>query len=350
MNYRMVGTTGVKVSTQCLGAMMFGRLGNPDQDECLRIINRALDAGINFIDTADVYSHGESEQIVGRAVSSRRDEVVLATKCFFPMGDDPNRRGGSRRWIMRAVEDSLRRLGTDRIDLYQVHKLDWETDLEETLGALTDLVRQGKVLYLGSSSFPADWIVEAQWAAARRGSERFVCEQSQYSIFARSVEQAVLPACQRHRMAMIPWSPLAGGWLTGKYRRGERPPPGSRFDPDSPFMQGSVSLAEDRDSPVRFDAVDALRGLADQAGISLTALALAFVGSHPAVTSTIVGPRTVGHLEDALAAADVHLDRDVLDAIDKVVPPGTDLPGIDHFVQYPALRPESRRRPPSQPS
>ncbi|OHV28834.1 MULTISPECIES: aldo/keto reductase [Pseudofrankia] len=344
MNYRRLGTTGVEVSGQCLGAMMFGGLGNSDHDDCDRIINRALDGGVNFIDTADVYSHGESEEIVGRAVRSRRDEVVIATKCFYPMGDDRGRRGGSRRWIMRAVEDSLRRLGTDRIDLYQVHKPDWETDLEETLGALTDLVRHGKVLYLGSSSFPADWIVEAQWAAARRGGNRFVCEQSQYSIFARSVEQAVLPACQRHRMAMLPWSPLAGGWLTGKYRRGEQPPAGSRFDANSPFMLGSVSSAEDRLSRTRFDAVDALRTIADQAGLSLTALALAFVDSHPAVTSTIIGPRTLPHLEDALAAADVRLDQDTLDAIDKVVPPGTDLPGVDHFVQYPALRPEARRR------
>ncbi|WP_063047747.1 aldo/keto reductase [Nocardia pseudovaccinii] len=345
MDYRKFGTTGVEVSSQCLGAMMFGQLGNTDTDECMRIINRALDAGINFIDTADVYSGGESEQIVGQAVRSRRDDVVLATKCFYPMGADRNQRGGSRRWITRAVEASLRRLGTDYIDLYQVHKLDWDTDLEETLGALTDLVRQGKVRYLGSSTFPADWIVEAQWAAARKGTERFVSEQAQYSIFARSVEQAVLPTCQRHRMAMIPWSPLAGGWLTGKYRRGQQAPAGSRFDPNSPFMQGRFSRAEELAAPVRFDAVDALRGIADQAGIALTTMALAFVGSHPAITSTLVGPRTMRHLDDALAAAEVRLDNDVLDAIDKVVPPGTDLPGIDHFIEYPALRPESRRRP-----
>ncbi|CAI7976323.1 Aldo/keto reductase [Frankia sp. Hr75.2] len=324
--------------------MNFGRLGSTDPDDNVRIINRALDGGINFIDTADVYSHGESEEIIGRAVKSRRDDVVLATKCFFPMGDRLQR-GSSRRWITQAVEGSLRRLGTDRIDLYQMHKLDWNTDLEETLGALTDLVRQGKVLYLGSSSFPADWIVEAQWAAARRGGERFVCEQPQYSIFARSIEQDVLPACRRHRMAVIPWSPLAGGWLTGKYQRGQEPPAGSRYDPTSPFMQGTVSSAEDRSSPARFDAVDALRGVADQAGITLTELAMAFVSSHPAITSTIIGPRTMKHLEDALNAADVDLDADALDAIDKIVPPGTDMPGIDHFTQHPALLPAARRRP-----
>ncbi|ADP84379.1 aldo/keto reductase [Pseudofrankia inefficax] len=345
MRYSRFGRTGVEVSSQCLGTMTFGRLGSTEPDECVPIINRALDGGINFIDTADVYSHGECEEIIGRAVKSRREEVVLATKCFFPMGGRLQR-GSSRRWIAQAVEDSLRRLGTDRIDLLQIHKLDWDTELEETLGALTDLVRQGKVLYLGSSSFPADWIVEAQWAASRRGAERFVCEQPQYSIFARSVEQAVLPACQRHRMAVIPWSPLAGGWLTGKYQRGQEPPAGSRYDPTSPFMQGTVSTAAERADPTRFDAVDALRDVATQAGITLTSLALAFVASHPAITSTIIGPRTAKHLDDALDAADIELSPDILDAIDKIVPPGTDLPGIDHFTRYPSLLPAARRRPP----
>ncbi|KPM53134.1 aldo/keto reductase [Frankia sp. R43] len=344
MRYRRFGTTGVEVSSQCLGTMNFGRLGNVDPDESARVISRALDAGINFIDTADVYSGGQAEQIVGQAVAGRRDDVVLATKCYFPMGGRLQR-GSSRRWITQAVEGSLRRLGTDRIDLFQIHKLDWTTDLEETLGALTDLVRQGKVLYLGSSSFPADWIVEAQWAAARRNSERFVCEQPQYSIFARSIERSVLPACQRHRMAVIPWSPLAGGWLTGKYQRGQEPANGSRYDPASPFMQGTVSSAAERADPARFDAVDALRAVADQAGLTLTELAMAFVASHPAITSTIIGPRTMKHLEDALDAADVDLGNDVLDAIDEIVPPGSDLPGVDHFIQYPSLLPTARRRP-----
>jgi aryl-alcohol dehydrogenase-like predicted oxidoreductase len=344
VKYSKLGPTGVEVSSQCLGAMVLGQFGNRDQQECIRIVHRALDAGINFIDTADVYSGGESEEIVGRAVKSCRDEVILATKCFYPMGADRNHRGGSRRWIVQAVEGSLRRLGTDYIDLYQVHKLDWETDLEETLGALTDLVRQGKVRYLGSSSYPADWIVEAQWVAVRRRFERFICEQSQYSIFARSAERSLLPACQRHGMAMIPWSPLAGGWLTGKYRRNETAPAGSRFDPSSVFMLGSVSLEEDRVSPARFDAIDALRVIADDAGLSMTAMALAFVASHPGITSTIVGPRTMQHLDDALEAADVCLSGDVLDAIDLVVPPGTDLPGIDHFVAYPSLEQAQTRR------
>ena len=219
MRYRTLGTTGVQVSTQCLGAMMFGAFGNPDHDESVAMIHRALDAGINFIDTADAYSKGESEEIVGQALKGRRHEVVLATKVFNAMGKDPNRRGGSRRWIFQAVEESLARLQTDYLDLYQVHRLDWRTDVDETLGALSDLVHQGKVRYLGSSSYPAEWIVEAQRVAADRGRERFVCEQPQYSIFARSTEQAVLPTCQRHHMGVIPWSPLAGGWLTGSWWR-----------------------------------------------------------------------------------------------------------------------------------
>ncbi|WP_395111571.1 aldo/keto reductase [Actinomadura sp. SCN-SB] len=347
MRYRRLGRTGVQVSVQCLGAMMFGAVGNTDHDDCERIVHRALDGGINFIDTADVYSRGESEEIVGRAIKGRRDDVVLATKCFNPMGKDRNRRGGSRRWIVRAVEDSLRRLGTDHIDLYQVHRHDWHTDLEETLSALDDLVRQGKVLYLGSSTYPADWIVEAQWAARRRGTARFVCEQPQYSLFARSVEDAVLPAAQRHDMAVIPWSPLAGGWLTGKYRRGRPAPEGSRF------AAGGASAArarrpridEDPSSPVRFDAVEKLTEIADDAGISLTHMALAFVAEHPAITSTIIGPKTMDQLDDALAAADLELDSATLDAIDEVVPPGTDIAGIEHFTGSPALRPHNRRRP-----
>ncbi|MEW2355305.1 aldo/keto reductase [Spirillospora sp. NPDC029432] len=344
MRYRKLARTGVEVSTQCLGSMMFGRLGNPDHDECARIINRALDGGINFIDTADIYSRGESEEIVGKAIRERRDEVVLATKFFNPMREDRNARGGSRRWIVQAVEDSLRRLGTDRIDLFQIHRHDWGTDLEETLGALTDLVRQGKVLYLGSSSYPADWIVEAQWAARRRGSERFVCEQPQYSIFARSIEESVLPACERHGMGVIPWSPLAGGWLTGKYRRDQDVPGGSRYSRDGVYGRRGGSLAEDPSTPARYDAVEKLVKIADEAGLSMTELALGFVDAHPAITSTIIGPKTMEQLDGLLAAADVTLGTAALDAIDEVVPPGTDLPGIDHISGNPFRRPENRRR------
>jgi aryl-alcohol dehydrogenase-like predicted oxidoreductase len=215
MRYRSLGTTGVKVSPLCLGAMMFGRIGNRDHEEGVRIIHRALDAGINFIDTADVYSAGESEEIVGKALAGRRDDVVLATKFHGPMGDDPNRQGNSRRWIVRSVEDSLRRLGTDHVDIYQVHRPDTNTDLDDTLSALSDLVRQGKVRYLGSSTFPAETIVEAQWTAERRGHHRFRVEQPPYSIFVRGIEASVLPTCERYGMGVIPWSPLTAASSPG---------------------------------------------------------------------------------------------------------------------------------------
>ncbi|WP_242902251.1 aldo/keto reductase [Actinomadura terrae] len=340
MRYRKLGRTGVEVSTQCLGAMMFGEQGKADDADGVRAIHRALDAGINFLDTADYYFLGGSEEVVGKALKGRRDDVVLATKFFNPMREDRNARGASRRWIVRAVEDSLRRLGTDHIDLYQTHRHDWGTDLEETLGALTDLVRQGKILYLGSSSYPAEWIVEAQWAARRRGTERYVCEQPQYSIFARSVEQAVLPTCLRHDMGVIPWSPLAGGWLTGKYRRDAQAPAGSRYATTTSWHP---SVDEDPAREVRFDAVERLTKIAEEAGLSLTHLALAFVAEHPAITSTIIGPKTVEQLDDLLAAADVRLDAATLDAIDEVVPPGTDIAGVQHYVREPSLRPEGRR-------
>jgi aryl-alcohol dehydrogenase-like predicted oxidoreductase len=346
MQYRKLGRTGVEVSSQCLGAMMFGAMGNRDHDQCVAMTHRAFDAGINFVDTADVYSAGESEEIVGRALKGRRDDVVLATKCFTPMGEERNHRGGSRRWIMRAAEDSLRRLDTDHIDLYQVHRLDWDTDLDETLGALTDLVRQGKVRYLGSSTYPADWIVEAQWVAERRGRERFVCEQPQYSIFARSVEDAVLPACLRHGMGVIPWSPLAGGWLTGKYRRGQEPPAGSRHAVLAAAR--GRSLEDDPATAARYDVIEALAAIADDAALPMAHMALAFVDAHPAVTAAIIGPRTPEQLEDALAAAAVTLSHDTLDAIDEVVRPGTDVPGVRHMSGNPYAarsRPELRRRP-----
>src|SRR5205085_2190530 len=219
MKTRTLANTGVHVSPLCLGAMMFGGWGNTDRDDCVTIIHRALDAGINFIDTADVYARGESEEIVGKALSGgRRENVVLATKVHGTMGDDPNEFGNSRRWIIREVENSLRRLRTDWIDLYQIHRPEIDTDIDETLGALTDLVRAGKVRYVGSSTFPASQIVEAQWVARDRGRERFVCEQPPYSMLIRAVENDVLPTCQRYGMGVIPWSPLAGGWLTGRYR------------------------------------------------------------------------------------------------------------------------------------
>jgi aryl-alcohol dehydrogenase-like predicted oxidoreductase len=340
MEYRTLGTTGVKVSPLCLGAMMFGAWGNEDHGDSIRIIHRALDAGINFVDTADVYSRGESEEIVGKALAGgRRDSVVLATKVHGSMGDDPNERGNSRRWIMREVESSLRRLGTDWIDLYQIHRPEHDTDIDETLGALTDLVRAGKVRYIGSSTFPASQIVEAQWVAERRGRERFVCEQPPYSTLVRGIESEVLPTCRRYGMGVIPWSPLAQGWLSGRFRKGG-PEPTSRRARMLP-RRWDMSL---RENQLKLEAVDALAELAEEAGVTLIELAIAFVIRHPAVTAAIIGPRTMDHLDSQLPAADVELGEDVLDRIDKVVAPGVNVSEADVGWQNPALEPSARRR------
>jgi aryl-alcohol dehydrogenase-like predicted oxidoreductase len=339
MQHRPLGRTGVSVSQFCLGTMMFGSWGNPNHDESIRIIHAALDAGINFIDTADVYGAGESEEIVGKALAGRRDDVVLATKFHNPMGEDLNQRGNSRRWIMRAVEDSLRRLGTDWIDVYQVHRPDPSTDVEETLSALTDLVRQGKVRYIGSSTFPASQIVEAQVAARDRNLERFVTEQPPYSILVRGVEADVLPTCARHGMAVMSYSPLAGGWLSGRWRKDTGQQESSRagrlperFDLSNPYNQRKL------------DAVEELAHLAEQAGLTLIQLAIAFATSHPAITSPLIGPRTMGQLETQLAAADVVLSADVLDRIDEIVPPGTTINPADSSFTNPALETAARRR------
>jgi aryl-alcohol dehydrogenase-like predicted oxidoreductase len=340
MNLRELGSTGVKVSPLCLGAMMFGAWGNPDHDESVAIIHRALDAGINFIDTADVYSRGESEEIVGKALAGgRRDNVILATKVHGTMGDDPNEFGNSRRWIVREVENSLRRLGTDWIDLYQIHRPESDTDIDETLGALTDLVRAGKVRYIGSSTFPPSRIVEAQWVARERGRERFVCEQPPYSILVRGVENDVLPTCLRHRMGVIPWSPLAGGWLTGRYRLGQDLPSSHRAE----RIPGRYDMSIPGNQR-KLEAADALAKLADEAGISMIEMALAFVIRHPAVTAAIIGPRTLEQLESQVGAADVQLSDDVLDRIDAIVPPGRTVNPVDMGWSNPALVPAARRR------
>jgi aryl-alcohol dehydrogenase-like predicted oxidoreductase len=339
MEHRSLGRTGVSVSPLCLGAMMFGAWGNPDHDESIRIIHRALDAGINFIDTADVYSRGESEEIVGKALKCRRDDVVLATKIHGPMGDDPNQRGNSRRWIAKEVEASLRRLGTDWIDLYQIHRPEQDTDIDETLGALTDLVRQGKVRYIGSSTFPASQIVEAQWVARDRGRERFVCEQPPYSMLVRGIEEDVLPTTLRHGMGVIPWSPLAGGWLSGRWRKGAEPPASTRAQ-RLPARYDLANPANQR----KLEAADALGALADEAGLPLIHLALAFVIRHPAVTAAIIGPRTMEQLESQLGAAEVALDDAILDRIDEIVAPGTNVNPADGGWQNPALEPAARRR------
>jgi aryl-alcohol dehydrogenase-like predicted oxidoreductase len=340
MRYRPLGHTGVEVSNLCLGTMMFGAWGNPDHDESIRIIHAALDAGVNFVDTADVYSGGESEQIVGKALRGRRDDIVLATKVHGAMGDDRNQRGNSRRWIVREVEESLRRLGTDWIDLYQIHRPEPDTAIDETLGALTDLVRAGKVRYIGSSTFPAHAIVSAQWTAQRRGRERFVCEQPPYSMLVRGIEADVLPVCRSYGMGVISWSPLAGGWLSGRYRKGADAPSSTRSERLP--QRFDLTLPANR---AKLDAADALHGVAEKAQLSLIEMALGFVLTHPAVTSAIIGPRTMEQLESQLGAADIDLAAEVLDQIDAIVPPGTNVNPADGGYTPPSLaEPALRRR------
>jgi aryl-alcohol dehydrogenase-like predicted oxidoreductase len=326
--------------------MMFGGWGNRDPDECVRIIQRALDAGINFIDTADVYSRGESEEIVGRALRGRRENVVLATKVYGEMGKDPNERGTSRLWIMREVEASLRRLDTDHIDLYQLHRPELNTDLEDTLEALTDLVRQGKVRYTGTSTYPAWLIAQAQEIAGRRGLVRFACEQAPYSIFTRHVELDVLEVTRTYGMGVIVWSPLAGGWLTGKYRRGEDAPARSRME-RSRVRGGRVADRFDlsrSEAQRKLDLVEELLPIADKAGMPLAHMAIGFILAHPSVTSAIIGPRTMEQLDDILEGADLRLDEATLDAIDEVVPPGTFVDDADRGWDPPWMEPAARRR------
>jgi aryl-alcohol dehydrogenase-like predicted oxidoreductase len=337
MPMRTLGRTGVQVSRFGLGTMVLGAWGNRDRAECLRIIGRALDAGINLVDTADMYAAGENEEIVGEALRGRRDDVVLATKFHHPMGDDPNRRGSSRRWIVRAVEESLSRLGTDRIDLYQMHRPDPLTDISESVDALTDLVRAGKILAWGTSTFPAGDLVEACWAADRRGVAGPHSEQPPYSLLCRGIERDVLPTCARHGIGVLVWSPLSGGWLTGKYRREDPAPAGSRAATNPDHFDG--------DNPVKFDAVERLSAIASEAGIPLAHLALAWATEHPAVTSALIGPRTEAQLDELIGAADVTLAPEVLDAIDRVVAPGTDLNPADVGWVAPGLAPGARRRP-----
>ncbi|MDT7749280.1 MAG: hypothetical protein QOD96_2942 [Pseudonocardiales bacterium] len=335
MKYRTLGRTGIQVSPYCLGAMMFGAMGNPDHDDSIRIIHRALDAGINFVDTADAYSHGESEEIVGKALKGRRDDVVLASKVHYPMGEGPNRRGNSRRWIMAEVENSLRRLQTDHLDLYQVHRPDPAVDLEETLSALSDLIHSGKVRAIGASSFPASEIVEAQWVAERRGLERFRTEQPPYSIVNRGIEREVLPVCQRYGMGALVWSPLGQGLLTGRFRKGQQT--------DTHRSGGMPQhFADER----KLDVVEQLVPLAEKAGLPMTHLAMAFAIAHPGVTSAIIGPRTMEQLDDLLAGVEVTLDDEVLDRIDEIAPPGTDAGPNDVAYTPPAVSSVSLRRRP----
>ncbi|MBB4683695.1 aldo/keto reductase [Amycolatopsis jiangsuensis] len=340
MEQRILGATGMSVSVFGLGAMMLGSLGNTDHDEAVRMVHRALEAGVTLIDTADVYSRGESEEIVGRALRGRRDEVVLATKFGRPMGEDPNRRGASRRWIVRAVEDSLRRLRTDHLDLYQLHRPDHATPPGETLQALTDLVRAGKIRAFGASMVPPELIVEAQWAAHEQRSHRFLTEQTMYSIFTRRPEAAVFPTVQRHGMGVLAFSPLNSGWLSGKadlvrsHRAGLMAPVlPTHYDPSTPT--GAAKTA----------ALAELTVLAGEAGLTLPQLATAFVRAHPAVTTVLLGPRTPDQLDSLLTGTGTTLPGDVLDRIDEIVPPGTDLDPADTYAATPpALEDATLRR------
>jgi aryl-alcohol dehydrogenase-like predicted oxidoreductase len=340
MQRRILGGTGISVSEYAFGAMMLGAWGNTDHEDGIRMVHAALDGGINFIDTADMYSQGENEQIIGKALKGRRDDVVLATKGHFTMGPDENHGGNSRRWLTRALEDSLRRLDTDYVDLYQIHRPDHTTDIDETLSVLTDFVRSGKVRAVGSSVFPAEQIVEAQWVSEKRGHVRFRTEQPPYSIFNRSIEKAVLPTTQRYGMGVLTWSPLASGWLSGRFDKasdvdltvGRRTLQQHKFDPTLPA------------NAVKLDAIAELKKLAAEIGRPLTHLALAFVRAHPGVTSAIIGPRTREQLDDLLAGADLVLGADVLDRIDEIVPPGVDLNPADADYTPPAIGDKTLRR------
>jgi aryl-alcohol dehydrogenase-like predicted oxidoreductase len=338
MQYRTLGRTGVQVSSLALGAMNFGRIGRTTQDEATAIVDAALEAGINVIDTADMYGQGESEEMVGKAIAGRRDDLVLATKASMPMGDERNHRGSSRRWLTTELDNSLRRLGVDHVDLYQIHRWDPSTSDEETLSALTDLQRAGKIRYFGSSTFPAYRIVQAQWAAREHHLSRYVTEQPGYSILQRGIETHVLPVTEEYGLGVLVWSPLASGWLSGAIRAGQEVTTNrstfmpERFDITSPTNR------------VRLDAVERLAEVADEAGLTMIQLALGFVTAHPAVTSALIGPRTQAHLHSQLAAADTVLSADVLDAIDAVVAPGTDLAPQEKHDTPPALLDPSLRR------
>jgi aryl-alcohol dehydrogenase-like predicted oxidoreductase len=331
MHYRPLGRTGIKVSPYALGTLMFASsVGNPRHEDSIRIIHKALDAGINFVDTADAY--GDSEEVVGKALKGRRDDVVLATKVSRPMGDGPNQHGASRRWIVHAVENSLRRLQTDYIDLYQIHRPDPDTDVEETLSALSDLIHSGKVRAIGTSTMPASDLVEAHWVAERRGLERFHTEQPPYSILNRGIEREVLPTAQRHGMGVLVWGPLGQGMLTGRVRKGQQT--------DVVRARFLNAFSDER----RLDAVERLIPLADEAGVPITHLAMAFAITHPAVTSALIGPRTMSHLDDLLAGIDVTLSDEILDRIDGIVPPGTDVGTLDQAYVPPAIQLPSLRR------
>ncbi len=331
MEYVCLGHSGLKVSRLCLGTMTLGRWGNPDHADCIRIVHKALDEGINFIDTANRYAMGESEEIVGKALEGRRNDVVLATKVFMPGMGGLLDRGTSRRHIMLQVEDSLRKLRTDWIDLYQIHRNDKDTPLEETMGALTDCVRQGKVRYLGVSTgtqaesramhFPGWKMVESLWLADRQHLERFISTQPPYSIFTREAEREIFPVCRTHGFGAIVWSPIEGGWLSGRYRKGRPVPEDSRARNQTEFG-AFVAPRFDMTSPQaqrRLDVVEELAAMAESLGVSLARYATAWTLLNPAVTSAIIGPRVMPQLEDTLPAGDVKIPEEHRKRIDALV-------------------------------
>ncbi|QPZ37547.1 aldo/keto reductase [Paramicrobacterium chengjingii] len=338
MHYRTLGSTGIRISSLSLGAMNFGQIGDVAQEEATAIVDTALSAGINLIDTADMYGHGDSEEILGAAIAGRRDDIVLASKASLPMSDELNHQGASRRWLTRALDDSLRRLGVDHLDLYQVHRWDPTTSDEETLSALTDFQRAGKIRHFGTSTYPAYKLVEAQWAAKERGLSRFVTEQMSYSILQRGVEEHVLPAAQGHALGVLVWSPLAGGWLSGAIREGAK-----MTTRRSGIMTDRFELTVPKNI-AKLSAVERLSRVADDAGLTMIQLALGFVTAHPAVTSALIGPRTRAHLDSQLAAADTVLTNDVLDAIDDIVKPGLDLAPDEKIDTPPSLTNSALRR------
>jgi aryl-alcohol dehydrogenase-like predicted oxidoreductase len=338
MQYRTLGRTGVQVSTLVLGAMNFGAIGRTTQEQATAIVDAAIEAGINLIDTADAYSGGHSEEMVGKAIAGRRDDLVLATKAFLPMGEERNRRGSSRRWLVSALDDSLRRLGVDHVDLYQVHRWDPTTSDDETLSALADLQRAGKIRYYGSSTFPAYRIVEAQWAAREHHLRPYVTEQPPYSVLQRGIEADVLPVTQQYGLGVLVWSPLASGWLSGAVRAGQE------ISTNRSTMRPQMFDMDVASNRAKLDAVEQLVAIADEAGLTLIQLALGFATAHPGVTAAIVGPRTPEHLAAQLAAADTVLPGDVLDAIDAIVAPGVDIAADEKHDTPPALLDPSLRR------
>ena len=344
MEYRILGRTGVEVSSFCLGTGAFGRWGNKDEDACIRIVNEAIANGINFIDTADVYSNGDAEKILGKALKGQRTEVILGTKGGLPMGNGQNQKGSSKIWIRRAVEASLQRLETDYIDLYQLHIPDPNTDIEESLDVLTELVKEGKIRYIGTSSFQAWQIVEAQWTSERRHLARFVSEQAPYSIINRSIELDVLAAANKYGLGILVWSPLSGGLLTGKYSMGQQAAEDSR----AVRLKGSqlaIRIDPEREeNRVKFEVINRLQEVADQAGITLAHMAMAFTQEHPFVTASIIGPRTIEQLHEILKGSNIRLNANILDHIDRIVAPGKTLDDLERGWTPDWLAANRRRR------